>query len=51
MMVLVYAILRLIQALGEQKGHQIVYWNNTVFSLERELGFDDEVKIETIKPT
>jgi hypothetical protein len=31
--------------LGEQKGHQIVYWNNTVFSLKEEMGYD-EVKIE-----
>jgi hypothetical protein len=31
--------------LGEQKGHQIVYWNNTVFSLKEELGYD-EVKIK-----
>ena len=31
--------------LGEQKGHQIVYWNNTVFSLKEELSYD-EVKIE-----
>jgi hypothetical protein len=31
--------------LGEQKGHQIVYWNNTVFSLKEELGYD-EVTIE-----
>jgi hypothetical protein len=31
--------------LGEQKGHQIVYWNNTVFSLKSKLGYD-EVKIE-----
>ena len=31
--------------LGEQKGHQIVYWNNTVFSVKEELGYD-EVTIE-----
>lgn len=33
------------KALGEQKGYQIVYWNNTVFSLKEALGYD-EVKIE-----
>jgi hypothetical protein len=31
--------------IGEQRGHKIVYWNNTVFSLKKELGYD-EVKIE-----
>jgi hypothetical protein len=31
--------------IGEQRGHKIVYWNNTVFSLKEELGYD-EVKIE-----
>lgn len=36
------------KALGEQKGHQIVYWNNTVFSLKEELGYD-EVTIENHK--
>ena len=36
------------KTLGEQKGHQIVYWNNTVFSLKEELGYD-EVKIEHTK--
>ena len=36
------------KSIGEQKGHQIVYWNNTVFSLKEELGFD-EVKIENNK--
>ena len=34
--------------LGEQKGYQIVYWNNTVFSLKEELDYD-EVKIEQHK--
>jgi hypothetical protein len=34
--------------LGEQKGNQIVYWNNTVFSLKEELGYQ-EVKIENSK--
>ncbi|MCG9793888.1 CDP-glycerol glycerophosphotransferase family protein [Flavobacterium algicola] len=34
--------------LGEQQGNQIVYWNNTVFSLQDELGYD-EVKIENHK--
>ncbi|TDE46037.1 UDP-glycosyltransferase [Flavobacterium rhamnosiphilum] len=33
------------KALGEQKGYEIVYWNNTVFSLKAALGYD-EVKIE-----
>jgi hypothetical protein len=36
------------KALGEKKGHQIVYWNNTAFSLKDELGFD-EVKIDNHK--
>lgn len=36
------------KSLGEQKGHQIVYWNNTVFSLKEEFGYD-EVKIESHK--
>ena len=30
--------------IGEQKGNEIVYWNNTVFSLKEELNFE-EVKI------
>jgi hypothetical protein len=34
--------------LGEARGNQIVYWNNTVFSLQDELGYD-EVKIENYK--
>lgn len=34
--------------IGEEKGYQIVYWNNTVFSLKEELGYD-EVKIENNK--
>jgi hypothetical protein len=34
--------------LGEQKGNQIIYWNNTVFSLKEELGYQ-EVKIENHK--
>lgn len=34
--------------IGELKGFQIVYWNNTVFSLESDLGYD-EVKIENHK--
>jgi hypothetical protein len=29
--------------LGEKKGHQIVYWNNTVFSLKEELGYDEVI--------
>lgn len=39
------------KTIGEQIGYEIVYWNNTVFSLEEELGYD-EVKIEnhTIHP-
>ncbi|MCC9061711.1 UDP-glycosyltransferase [Flavobacterium piscisymbiosum] len=31
--------------IGENKGCQIVYWNNTIFSLKDQLGYD-EVKIE-----
>ena len=34
--------------IGEQKGYEIVYWNNTVFSLKKELNFE-EVKIESHK--
>ncbi|AWG21468.1 UDP-glycosyltransferase [Flavobacterium faecale] len=34
--------------IGEARGNQIVYWNNTVFSLKQELGYD-EVKIENHK--
>jgi hypothetical protein len=34
--------------IGEQKGYEIVYWNNTVFSLKEELGYE-EVKIENHK--
>ncbi|SEA89133.1 UDP-N-acetylglucosamine:LPS N-acetylglucosamine transferase [Flavobacterium gillisiae] len=34
--------------LGEERGNQIVYWNNTVFSLKEELGYD-EVIIENHK--
>lgn len=34
--------------IGEEKGYQIVYWNNTVFSLKNQLGYD-EVKIENHK--
>ncbi len=33
------------KTLGEQKGFDITYWNNTIFSLKDNLGFD-EVKIE-----
>ncbi|WP_413999258.1 UDP-glycosyltransferase [Flavobacterium sp. W1B] len=33
---------------GEQKGFDIVYWNNTVFSLQEELNYQ-EVKIENNK--
>ncbi|WP_397362227.1 UDP-glycosyltransferase [Olleya sp. R77988] len=33
------------KTIGEQKGFDITYWNNTVFSLKDNLGFD-EVKIE-----
>lgn len=36
------------KALGEQKGYEIVYWNNTIFSLKEELGYD-EVTIENHK--
>ncbi|TDO77474.1 hypothetical protein EV143_104238 [Flavobacterium chryseum] len=34
--------------IGEEKGYQIVYWNNTVFSLKDQLGYD-EVKIQDHK--
>lgn len=34
--------------IGEQRGNQIIYWNNTVFPLEEELGYE-EVKIKTQK--
>jgi hypothetical protein len=34
--------------IGEQKGCEIVYWNNTVFSLKEELNFE-ELKIENHK--
>ncbi|MFD2939591.1 UDP-glycosyltransferase [Flavobacterium notoginsengisoli] len=34
--------------IGEKKGYQITYWNNTVFSLKEQLGFD-EIKIENHK--
>lgn len=39
------------KSLGEQRGYEVVYWNNTVFPLKEELGYD-EVKIEnhTIHP-
>lgn len=33
---------------GELKGYEIIYWNNTLFSLKDELGFE-EVKIEIQK--
>lgn len=33
------------KTIGEQKGFDIAYWNNTIFSLKDNLGFD-EVKIE-----
>lgn len=32
--------------IGEQRGNQIIYWNNTAFQLKEELGFE-EVKIQT----
>lgn len=34
--------------LGTQKGYEIVYWNNTVFSLKKALNYE-EVKIENYK--
>ncbi|MEL1240160.1 CDP-glycerol glycerophosphotransferase family protein [Flavobacterium flavipallidum] len=34
--------------LGEQRGNQIIYWNNTAFPLQDALGYE-EVKIETHK--
>ncbi len=36
------------KGIGEQKGYEIVYWNNTVFSLKEELNFE-EVKIKNHK--
>jgi hypothetical protein len=33
------------KSIGESKGHDITYWNNTPFSIEKEIGFS-EVKIE-----
>lgn len=34
--------------IGDSKGYEIVYWNNTPFSIKNEIGFD-EVKIENQK--
>lgn len=34
--------------IGEQRGNKIIYWNNTAFPLQEELGYD-EVKIKTQK--
>jgi hypothetical protein len=34
--------------IGEQKGYEIVYWNNTVFPLKEELNFE-EVRIDNHK--
>ena len=34
--------------IGKQKGYEIVYWNNTIFSLKEELDYE-EVKIENHK--
>lgn len=34
--------------IGEQRGNQIIYWNNTVFPLNEELGYE-EVLIDTQK--
>ncbi len=34
--------------IGDRKGYEIVYWNNTPFSIKNEIGFD-EVKIENQK--
>ncbi|MFA9189987.1 UDP-glycosyltransferase [Flavobacterium sp. FZUC8N2.13] len=34
--------------IGEQRGNQIIYWNNTAFPLQEELGYE-EVKIKTQK--
>lgn len=36
------------KAIGDEKGYEITYWNNTPFSLKKELGFD-EIKIENQK--
>ncbi len=34
--------------IGEQRGNEIIYWNNTSFPLKEELGYE-ELKIETQK--
>lgn len=34
--------------MGEQRGNQIMYWNNTAFPLQEELGYE-EIKIKTKK--
>lgn len=34
--------------IGEQQGNKIIYWNNTAFPLQEELGYE-EVKIKTQK--
>lgn len=34
--------------IGEQRGFDITYWNNTIFSLEKELGYP-ELKIESTR--
>ncbi|WP_278036302.1 CDP-glycerol glycerophosphotransferase family protein [Flavobacterium nitratireducens] len=34
--------------IGEERGNQIIYWNNTVYPLQEELGYE-EVKIKTQK--
>ncbi len=34
--------------IGEERGNQIIYWNNTVFPLQKELAYE-EVKIKTQK--
>ncbi|MGG7033600.1 MAG: CDP-glycerol glycerophosphotransferase family protein [Flavobacterium sp.] len=37
--------------IGEQKGNQIIYWNNTLFPLQEELGYDEvKIKIQKIHP-
>lgn len=36
------------KAIGDEKGYEISYWNNTPFSLKKELGFE-EVRIDNQK--
>jgi hypothetical protein len=37
--------------IGEQRGNQIIYWNNTAFSLQQELGYEEVlIKNQKIHP-